>query len=434
MSDRLSVVHVTNNLGLGGTQKAMEVFVRNLDATKHDVSVCGYKNGGARGEELESDGYSVLEPDSSTAFADVLRNRDADIVHLHGMYDTASEAVDIANSVGVTSVVKTTPFGRVAEDAWHDIDLHLFPSKMTLLRQLNLEGRDLRDGDWNSEIRLQYYPLSVSDVSNRHSEDFRDDLGIDAETPVVGKIGRSSAAKWSELSIDAFERICAAHPETKILLVTPPEKIKSAISRRGLTANVEYLDVIPPSKVGKFYNTIDVLAHASAIGESFGYVIAEAMAYGTPVVVDSNPMRDNAQVELVNNGETGYVVGSAKAYADATIDLLQSDKLRNEFGTAARHRSSNLFDPSRIVDELETIYRVLYESNGDSDALTEALDSQRDMMAEFEYEYHDRLYDLYGAESVKHRLERGIWRFCSGVLPAYRNTTYHTLQGLFKDI
>jgi hypothetical protein len=41
MSGRLSVVHVSNGLGLGGTQKAMEVFVRNLDATRHDVAVCG---------------------------------------------------------------------------------------------------------------------------------------------------------------------------------------------------------------------------------------------------------------------------------------------------------------------------------------------------------------------------------------------------------
>jgi glycosyltransferase involved in cell wall biosynthesis len=434
MNSPLSVVHVTNDLGYGGTQKAMEVFVRNLDKTEHDISVCGYKSGGRRGRSLEDDGYPVFVTNSEEEFAEVLGNQQTDILHLHGMYDTAAEAVEIAKSAGVDIIVKTTPFGRVAADAESDIDLHLFPSKMALLRHLKLENANLRNGDWNRKYRLQYYPLSTNDVSDRHKDDLRDELGIEPGVPVVGKIGRSSAAKWSEVSIAAFDRICNVLPKTRILLVTPPEKIRNAISQRGLTSNVEYLDPIPPSEVGKFYNTIDVLAHASAIGESFGYVIAEAMAYGTPVVVDSNPMRDNAQVELVNNNETGYVAGSTEAYAGATVKLLQSDDLQHEFGTAAQRRARDLLDPMPIVAQLQEIYRELYESNGDSDALAKEIESQREMMAEFEREYNARLSDLYGAESTKHRFERGTWRFCSDTLPLFRENAYNTLQGLFKDI
>jgi len=376
----------------------------------------------------------VYEPSSRAAYADILRERDVDIVHLHGMHDTAVEAVDVAKYVGVEAIVKTTPFGRVAEGTRDDIDLHLFPSKMALLRKLKLEHRELHDDNWNRDYRLQYYPLSVADISDRTTEDLRENIGVSQDALVVGKIGRSSAAKWSESSIDAFDRICTEEPETKILLVTPPEKIRNAISQRGLKSNVEYIEPIPPSEVGKFYNTIDVLAHASAIGESFGYVIAEAMAYETPVIVDSNPMRDNAQIELVNNGETGFVVGSPKAYADATLELLRSDEQRREFGTAARERATTLFDPKPIVDELETIYRVLYESDGDSEALEDELKPQREMMAEFAGEYRHRLHDLYGSESMKHQLERSTWRLCSEFLPVGRSKVYHGLQGPFKDI
>lgn len=431
MNNQLSVVHVANVLGLGGTQKGMEVFVRNLDETKHDVAVCGYKNGGERGESLEADGYPVYEPSSKAAFADVLRNRDVDIVHLHGMYDTTAEAVDVSKRVGVDSIVRTTPFGRLAEGTPDAVDLTLFPSKMTLLRRIKLDQYSVNS--FPNCYRVQYNPLSVSDVSNRLDDDFRDELDIQPTTPVIGKIGRSAAAKWSQTSLDSFESICTRHPETRILLVNPPDKIQTEISRRGLEQNVETIDSIPLHEVGKFYNTIDVLTHASAIGESFGYVIAEAMAYRTPVVVDSNPMRDNAQVELVSNGETGYVVGSSEAYADATVELLQSDELRHEFATAAQQRATNLFDPSPIVDKLEKIYRVLYESNSDSGALADELESQHTMAA-FEREYRNRLYNLYGSESLRHRLERSTWRLCSDILPSYRDTAYHTFQGLFKNI
>lgn len=434
MNDQLSVVHVTNTLGLGGTQKAMEVFVRNLPETGFEVSICGYKKSGTRGEELSRDGYAVDLPNSRSNLTDILNKREADIVHIHGMYDTAAEVADVAKRAGVPVLIKSTPFGRVTEGTQRNIDLHLFPSKMTLLRKLKLEGRDIQAENWDRSLRMQYYPLSKSDISDRHRGNLRGELGIDADTPIVGKIGRSSAAKWSEVSIDAFERICRDRPQVKILLVTPPEKIKTAISRRGLNPYIVYLDSIPPSEVGKFYNTIDVLAHSSAIGESFGYVIAEAMAYSTPVVVDSNPMRDNAQVELVNNGETGFVVGSSETYADAVAELLQSDELRRGYGAAAQRRATTLLDPTQIIEELVTIYRVLYESNGDTDALTDALGSQRDMMVDFESEYRRRLHDLYGSKAAKHRLERGVWRFCSDFLPAYRNEAYHHLQGLFKNI
>lgn len=434
MDKNISVTHITNQLGLGGTQKAMEILVRNLDSERYDISVCGYEEGGERGEILREDGYRVDVLNSPSELETLLKERSTDVLHMHGMYDTGPEVTAVARDIDLPVVVKTTPFGRVNDREKGNLDLLFYPSKMTLLRELKLKNIRFNQDKSADEYWFQYYPLSESDMSDRIESNFRNELDIDQGTPVIGKIGRSSAAKWSKLSIDAFERIIADAPEARLLLVTPPEKIKEEISERGFEESVDYLNKIPPSEVGKFYNTIDVLTHASAIGESFGYVIAEAMAYETPVVVDSNPMRDNAQIELVNNGETGFVVGSPKAYADATLELLRSDEQRREFGTAARERATTLFDPKPIVDELETIYRVLYESNGDSAALEDELKPQREMMAEFAGEYRHRLHDLYGSESMKHQLERSTWRLCSEFLPVGRSKVYHGLQGPFKDI
>lgn len=435
MTEKISVLHILNQLGLGGTEKAMEVFVRSIDKEQINVGVCGYENGGIRGEKLREDGYSVYVTNSSKeSLAEAIRERDVDVLHIHGMYNTTSAVVDVALDTNVSAIVKTTPFGRVTAGCKSEIDLHFFPSKMTLLRKLKLDRKELFSGDWNQNFRLQYNPLSTDDVSNQHTEDLRKALGIKSDTNIIGKIGQSSSAKWSQVSVDAFERICTLEPKTKILLITPPEKIRNAISRRGLSSNVEYLDSLPLYEVGKFYNTIDVLAHASGIGESFGYVIAEALAYGTPVVVDSNPMRDNAHIELVNNGKNGFVVGSSKAYADATLELLRSDKRQREFGNAAREQATTRFDPKPIVEELETIYRTLYESNGDATSIETQLDPQYEMMSEFETEYRRRLHDLYATESIRQRLERGTWRLCSEYLPIGRDVTYHGLQGLFKDI
>lgn len=433
MDGQINIAQITNNLGVGGTQKAMEILVRNLDEDRYNVSVYGYKRDGMRGSDLREDGYHANVVDSLPKFKSALREHDVDVLHMHGMYDTGPEVASAARSAGVPVVLKTTPFGRVKREERGNIDLVLFPSKMSLLRHLRLEHANIQDGGWDGMYRFQYYPLSTEDINNRTGDDLRDDLGIDTETPVVGKIGRSSAGKWSKrMSIEAFERIVAAVPDVRILLVTPPEKIREEIGSRGFESNVIYLDRIPPSEVGKFYNTVDVLTHASAIGESFGYVIAEAMAYETPVVVNSNPMRDNAQVELVNNEETGYVVGSTKAYADATVELLQSDSLRQEYGVAARKRVLSLLSPAPIVDETETIYETLLSSGGDTSVLMDVLSDQHDVVADFDAEYQNRLRDLYGNESTHHQLERLVWTAISRYLPTSRRSIYRRSQGLFK--
>ena len=72
------------------------------------------------------------------------------------------------------------------------------------------------------------------------------------------------------------------------------------------------MEFLPPvgtdAELAAFYGSLDALAHANDTGESFGLVIAEAMACGLPVVTHPCPgERDNAQLDLVQDGVTGFV-------------------------------------------------------------------------------------------------------------------------------
>ena len=65
--------------------------------------------------------------------------------------------------------------------------------------------------------------------------------------------------------------------------------------------------------IAEFYASIDIFWQTSWIGESFGNVIAEAACFEVPTMTDYkafykngivNPLLYDAQIELVDNGET----------------------------------------------------------------------------------------------------------------------------------
>ena len=78
-------------------------------------------------------------------------------------------------------------------------------------------------------------------------------------------------------------------------------------------------------------------------------VVIEAMAFGVPVVV----WKEGAMPEIVDEGETGYVVDSidAAVQAVAKCEVLDRDHIRQVF--------ERRFSSERMVCDYEAIYAAL---------------------------------------------------------------------------
>lgn len=427
----LSVVHAIPELGIGGTQKALQLLVTHLDRDLFDVSVLATKAGGDRATLLQSEGYDVFVADGATSrMRDYLSGRETDILHIHGA-GCGPKVVPAARQAGVPIIVKTDNFGWTDEpEVAEHVDRYYFMSKMTLLRYLLLNHISLT-GDWQTDYDVLYNPLGDSPGDDGSGARFRAENDIPHDAPLLGKIGRPAAAKWGHITVAAFERIVEQRPDALLALVTPPEQIESRLAERGLADNVVVLDRIPPDDVDAFYQAIDVLTHSSAMGETFGYVIAEAFINETPVVVNSNPMRDNAQIELVDHAETGYVANSVKAYADATVELLTDERRQTAFGECARDRTCSRYGAASITDELKREYLSLADEHG----LEGGQDVSRSVadIAAFQQEYRRRLDTYYGDADRTYWVERRLWDLITGVLPAKRELVYKTCRlGLTK--
>ena len=88
--------------------------------------------------------------------------------------------------------------------------------------------------------------------------------------------------------------------------------------------------------------------------EPLSRVLLEALALGTPVAA----MDTGGTREIVEDGESGLVVGSASALSDAVGRLAGDDALRRRLGEGARARAV-AFSPAALVPRYEAVYRRL---------------------------------------------------------------------------
>ena len=109
----------------------------------------------------------------------------------------------------------------------------------------------------------------------------------------------------------------------------------------------------------RYYQTADLYCAPSTGGESFGIVLLEAMAAGTPIVATDIP----GYREVVTEGKEGLLVPpkNADQLADVIIRLLLDSRARAHLAENGR-RSAAKYDWSRIAAEVldyyaETIHR-----------------------------------------------------------------------------
>jgi glycosyltransferase involved in cell wall biosynthesis len=265
-------------------------------------------------------------------------------------------------------VIETNVFGLVdAGAAARAVDRRLFLSRMCALRYRRDAGLD---GDRGFHRRHRVLPLPVDVAALRAGAPPRDEakraLGLDPERPVVGRVGRADDLKWRNLLVDMLPDLLARAPEAQVLLVgVTPAKVRR-LHRRGVLGRCVLRDpVADESELATLYAACDVLVAAAELGESQGLALAEAMALGVPVVTCSTPWVDNAQVELVEHGRTGWIANHPAPFAEAVARLLADGERRSAFAAAGREVVEREFEADRLTRRLESLYAGLLDGTDD---------------------------------------------------------------------
>jgi phosphatidylinositol alpha-mannosyltransferase len=173
----------------------------------------------------------------------------------------------------------------------------------------------------------------------------------------IGFIGRfEEPRKGLSVLVDALPVISRFAPDVKIFVAGPgdPAEVIEGIDPE-LRQRFEFLGKITESEKADFMSSVAVYVAPNTGGESFGIILAEALAGGACVVASDIPAFD----DLLGHGEFGALFESESSteLAKVVIDLLRDETKRKELSARGKERSKK-FDWTVVAQQIYSVYEM----------------------------------------------------------------------------
>ncbi|KGA18787.1 hypothetical protein GM50_7755 [freshwater metagenome] len=176
----------------------------------------------------------------------------------------------------------------------------------------------------------------------------------------LGFIGRfEEPRKGLEVLIDAIPIISRFIPDVRVLIAGPgdPSEITEDINSE-LRTRFQFLGKISENEKANFLKSIALYIAPNTGGESFGIIIAEALAGGAAVVASDIP----AFSDLLGYGAYGALFESedSQSLAKVVIELLRDDVKRSDLAEAGRVYAQR-YDWNSVAHQIYEIYEKALE-------------------------------------------------------------------------
>jgi phosphatidylinositol alpha-mannosyltransferase len=173
----------------------------------------------------------------------------------------------------------------------------------------------------------------------------------------IGFLGRfEEDRKGLPVLLDALPIISRFIPDIRVLIAGPgdSEEVLEKVDPQ-LRDRVEFLGKISEEDKADFLASVSLYIAPNTGGESFGIILAEAMAGGATVVASNIP----AFADVLGDGQYGALFESENSenLAKVIIDLLRDDAKRKELAAAGAMHAQR-FDWGQVGDEIFEVYEL----------------------------------------------------------------------------
>jgi len=177
-------------------------------------------------------------------------------------------------------------------------------------------------------------------------------------------LGRLEKRKGLPYLLQAYAQVKARMPDTRLLIVGPDGGMRQsceAFVQRERLKDVVFTGYVSEEDLPRYYSTADVFCAPNTGNESFGIILLEAMAAGTPVV--ASDIEGFAYV--VGHQTEGLLMPrrDSDALADALLQLLGDPDRRQEMGRNGQIKAQS-FDWSRVSQQVLSFYERVAGERG----------------------------------------------------------------------
>ncbi len=158
--------------------------------------------------------------------------------------------------------------------------------------------------------------------------------------------------------LEAFERVCAAEPRSRLILLLHPatsHRIREEMSELGRRAGVSVRVVGTHAAAGKELRRADVLVCPRGSWSGFPIKILNYMAAGRPIV------QARSSAHCLSEGVSGLLFDDDDpgALAKAILRILRDPELAARLGSEASNLAKKRYVWPAVIPEVEQIYRIV---------------------------------------------------------------------------
>ncbi len=372
--EKIKIVCLIGQLGNGGSEKQLYLFLKYLDMEKFEPTVIVSSNTEGIWEKRIRDDISceiMLLGNAPTSLFKIIKFKylllkiKPDIVFSWSFHTNAFNVLDFGKSKFIGSM--RTQFLSASSGLSR---FHLRKSMSTDYFVVNSEllGKELTDrGVPASKVNLInniFEPDtncdSIPSLSQRKS-DIRNQYGIHEDDILVAGTGRNSADKDFPLFVNVFAEACTSNPKLKAILIgAGGGGVKEEISRRGLSDKFIITGEIPSAK--------DLLPCAdifflSSLYEGMPNVLLEAIGAGCAVLsMDVGGVRDILGEDNPNLNAMVASSRDVKKTSKMLLDLADSRELRGKISEYNRDFRLMNFTHAKIMPEYYRLFENVLPS------------------------------------------------------------------------
>ena len=178
----------------------------------------------------------------------------------------------------------------------------------------------------------------------------------------LGFIGRfEEPRKGLPVLLEALPIIARFAPDVRVLVAGPGDQKEVADQiDPQLRKRFEFLGRISDEEKADFMSSVSIYIAPNTGGESFGIILAEALAGGATVLASDIPAFDS----LLGHGKYGALFTSedSQDLAKKTIELLRNEEARKSLAIAGKEHAQR-FDWKVVAEEIFSIYEMALVGN-----------------------------------------------------------------------